>query len=241
MAIRPIFIPTYKLDQYVRVESIEFTWFPGLSISQKQKSIESLHQSAISQKKCKKPLEVSSKSPLELGKELSAFNLGINIDKGRFTVETYFQSSKVFKSSSEHSVDDGPYIDLLYGKSINAKKDPRILERNALLINFQTPKGDIWGLQPKTAFYDWVYINTLQKNPNLIYELDRFDSFTDIEFNPEKSWNCQAYALALFKSLKHQGLLEKALSSKENFLKIINLQKEPDAHCQLHMNKGLFD
>lgn len=49
----------------------------------------------------------------------------------------------------------------------------------------------------------------------------KYDGFTDIEFNPEKSINCQARAAALFVSLSRRGLLELAMTSIDNYIKII--------------------
>lgn len=48
-----------------------------------------------------------------------------------------------------------------------------------------------------------------------------FDAFTDIEFNPQKSLNCQAEAVALFVALKKNNLLEKALKDKNSFRQIV--------------------
>ena len=48
-----------------------------------------------------------------------------------------------------------------------------------------------------------------------------YDAFTDIEFNPKKSINCQAQAAAVYVSLEKQGLLLEALKSKEAFLNIV--------------------
>ena len=50
--------------------------------------------------------------------------------------------------------------------------------------------------------------------------VETYDAFTDIEFNPEKSLNCQAAAAALYRSLVHAGRLDEALSSQEAFLRI---------------------
>lgn len=238
MAKRPIFIPLYNGGKFVKIEEIEFTWFPGLSISQKQKCIASLHNEAILKKYCHNPLEVSSKSTLELGVKLSAFNLCSNNKDQKFTVETYFQSSKVFRSHIDNLGENGPYRDLLFGKSINAKKDPRILNAGEL-VKFVTPKGEVWPLEPKTAFYDWIYLNTLKLNKQLIDYIEEFDAFTDIEFNPNKSWNCQAYSVALFKSLKHRSLLDYALSSKERFLETVS-KGLSENHCSAHQNKLIF-
>ena len=38
-----------------------------------------------------------------------------------------------------------------------------------------------------------------------------YDAFTDIEFNPEKSVNCQAKAAALYVALFRQGVLEQCV------------------------------
>lgn len=44
MAQRPVYIPVNEKYLFVKTELIDFTWFPGMSVSQKQKSIDSLHE-----------------------------------------------------------------------------------------------------------------------------------------------------------------------------------------------------
>ena len=63
-------------------------------------------------------------------------------------------------------------------------------------------------LNPKTVFYNWLYINAVLENPLLAAELLKYNAFTDIEFNPKKSINCQAKAAALFVALSRQGKIE---------------------------------
>jgi len=46
------------------------------------------------------------------------------------------------------------------------------------------------------------------ENPELAEQVMEFDAFTDIEFNPNKSLNCQARAAALFVAMKKLGRLE---------------------------------
>ena len=46
MANRPVFIPSNDLNHPVLVENIEFDWYAGMAISQKQRSIQSLHENA---------------------------------------------------------------------------------------------------------------------------------------------------------------------------------------------------
>lgn len=218
MAQRPIFIP--QVD-FLGVEErlLDFVWHPGMSASQKKKSVVELHKSANSIG-LKKILEVSSKSELDLGIELSAFNLVITTKKNnnKFTVETAFQGSKVFERG-------GPYRDLFGMDSRSAKKDIRLKESGNLkgfsFFNHDFP------LIPRTYFYDWLYINALIQNSELAESVLEFDGFSDIEFNPKKSINCQAHAVALYISLHKLRLLDKAMESPENFL----------TYCQPHYNK----
>lgn len=215
MATRPVFIPSFDPDQLVRTSTVEFTWYAGMAASQRKKSVASLHEAAKKQGLCIQPLEVSTKSVDVLGFELSAFNLTVETEKHNrsFTVETAFQSSKVFEFG-------GPYEDLLFGPSLAAKKDPRI-KNSGELIRFKF-FGEEWQLEPKTAFYDWLYLNALVKNSWAVEQLDNFDAFTDIEFNPQKSINCQAYSVALFQSLRKRNILHTALKNKESFLRILS-------------------
>lgn len=214
MAIRPIYVAE-KVFVGVKKTDIEFKWYPGMAKVQKQKSIDSLHEEA---EKCgiEKILEISSKSKNNIGVELSAFNLSFTTKKGTdVSVESAFQGSKVFEKG-------GPYQDLLTKSSKEAKQDLRLRE-SGNLINFQL-LNKIFPIQPKTYFYDWVYINTLNQpnNKYLAESIMDYESFTDIEFNPNKSINCQAYSAALYVSLQNNNQLEMVLSSPENFLELMN-------------------
>lgn len=214
MAIRPIYIAQ---ENYIGVKkiNIEFQWYPGFSVQQKQRSIKSLHEEAF-KLGIKNILEISSKSLNTLGINLSSFNLFFYTKHNNLpiSVESAFQGSKVFENG-------GPYKDLLTKSSMEAKKDVRI--RNSGKLNYFQLLNQKFESEPKTYFYDWLYIQTLSQehNKNLSNEIMDYKAFTDIEFNPEKSINCQAYSAALYISLKLNNKLDFALSSKENFLNII--------------------
>lgn len=214
MAIRPIFIPETGDVCGAKEKLVDFKWFSGFSKSQKQKSIVELHSTARALG-YENILEVSSKSEDELGVCLSAFNLTITTPKNnnRFTVETAFQGSKVFTKG-------GPYKDLFGMDSLAAKKDIRLKESgNLIAFEFYDKK---FPLEPKTFFYDWLYINALVQNKELADSVIKYDGFTDIEFNPQKSINCQAHAVALYVSLHKHKQLETALSSPSDFLSILS-------------------
>jgi len=223
MAERPIYIPVTDEGPYVKTYFIEFKWFPGMAITQAQKSVDALHFEARNILQINKILEISSKSKDELGINLSAFNLMIRtVKKGRaFSVECAYQSSKVFEKG-------GPYNDLLDKSSREAKKDHR-LKSSGRLIRFEFYNVR-WDLEPQTAFYDWLYLNALNKQPLLAERVLEYSAFTDISFNPEKSINCQAYSAALYVALHKRGILKYALSSKDEFIEIIKEYKISNAY-----------
>lgn len=214
MAERPLFIPEAEGPALVRAAYVKFQWFAGMSASQKRKSIESLHLAACRLDGVERVLEVSSKSEESIGVALSAFNLTFTTIKfsRTFSVECAYQGSKVFERG-------GPFVDLFSVSSREAKKDER-LRSSGRLTGFRFFNVD-WGLEPQTAFYDWLYINALRRQPAVAEKLLQYSAFTDIEFNPKVSINCQAYSVALYVALHKRCLLEKATSSKEDFLRIV--------------------
>jgi hypothetical protein len=211
MANRPVFIPSDDLINPVLVESIEFDWYAGMAISQKQRSIQSLHEKAKEMLKLNSILEVSSKSKIEIGRNLSAFKLQINLKDGSsMPVENAFQGSKVFE-------DGGPFTELYFTETIKIKKDVR-LQKSGNLIKFVF-EGSDWPIEPKTVFYDWLYIQALSQSVGLVDQLLEFDAFTDIEFNPKKSFSCQAKTIALYVHLLRHKKTDVIKSSPKEFIK----------------------
>lgn len=228
MAKRPVFIANSVGSTLVDTKMIDFQYHSGFAVVQKQKSIASLHEAIRNTQNITQILEISSKSELELGVALSAFNL-MMIDKKKhqkFSVECAFQSSKVFENG-------GPFLDLLNVTSREAKKDER-LKTSGQLKKFSF-YGIDWALEPLTAFYDWLYINALNFNSDYHEELLKYDAFTDIEFNPEKSINCQAYSIAMFVSLSKRNLLGK-IRDPEEFLKFYSEFQISNAYLNLKGN-----
>lgn len=212
MAKRPIFIPNINGNQLFIEEIIEFDWFSGFAISQKQKSIESLHKNAF-KKGYEKLLEVSTRSSELLGRRLSAFSLEIETKNyGKISVECAFQGSKVFKSNKQ-------YPELYTKTSVEAKKFHK-LNFSGELIGFKF-EDEEWELEPKSSFYDWLYIKALYPHKDFLKKLYNYQAFTDIEFNPTKSINCQARTCAIIVSLLKRDLYDEAMSSKKRFIEII--------------------
>lgn len=214
MAKRPVFIPTPSAYPFVKTIDVEFKWYPGMAKSQAQKSIRSLHEAAV-KSGIPRILEISSKAEDGLGVSLSAFNLYIANSNKRMSVECAFQGSKVFEKG-------GPYTDLYNVSSLDAKRDDRIRSSGAIIgFDFMNIKFPI---VPTTFFYDWLYITALHQNMKLSEQIMRYDGFTDIAFNPKKSWNCQARSAALYLALHASGDLDQAVT---DIIYYTNLVIEP--------------
>ena len=185
MANRPAFCIA---NQTIILKNFEFTWYSGFARSQKQKSIASLHQEIIRNNPGAKPLEISTKSNSELGEKLSAFRLQ---HQGHF-LENIFQSSKLFEQG-------GTYQDLLTVSPKEAKKDPRL--RNSGRLTGFVFDHITWALEPKTAFYDYIYLKAVKDSLSTeeIRKIIDYNYFTDIEYNPNKGINTQARSVTILK------------------------------------------
>ena len=213
MANRPVYIAIENFP-YVKRVDVDFKFYSGFSDKQKRLCINSLHAAFLNLYPEKSVLEISTKSENPLGVKLSAFNLPVKIpDSDKFTVlESAYQGSKVFENG-------GAFTDLMYQSPRNAKKDSR-LKNSGKLIGFQFGENK-FPLKPINLFYNWLYITALAAQNELAEEILKYDAFTDIEFNPQKSVSTQAMAAAIFVGLNRAGLINSALETKENFLEIV--------------------
>lgn len=225
MAIRPVFTVREEAPFYEQ-ENIGFSFYSGLSLTQAQKSVSSMHAVYKEKNPDIKVLEISTKSTNLLGIKLSAFNLMYRLSNGHeYCIESVFQSGKCFADGTQ-------FPDLLYVSPYEAKKDERIRQHgdvdHFMLERISFPNN------PPTFFYDWLYANALRQHPRLVEELMQYSAFTDIAFNPQRSINCQARSAAIFVSLLKTNILSEALSSPNMFRQIVygHLldQKQPPLH-----------
>ena len=219
MAERPVFVPTPDSTELVKEVFFELQWHTGFAAVQKGKNIKALHAVAASAGFAPL-LEISTKSENRRGRHMSAFHMAVPTkEHGRIKLELAFQGSKVF----EHG---GPFTDL-YKKGEKeigqAKSDPRLKESGALTgFRFE---GFYFPIEPKTVFYDWLYCSFLAGYRDWLPKLYVYAGFTDIEFNPRRSINCQARAAALFLSLMKKGELDAALQSPSSFIQALSDSK----------------
>ena len=233
---------------------VEFEWFSGMSWQQHQKS--SLSMLAVLQEQGYTPAEISRRSTdRDFGVQLSAFNLKLN----SVNVENIFQAYKMFNDGGPYldllNVDPKSAKNDCRIQSYESKK-PCLTHKidfknkdfyeseqvcrycqnrlNRKLIGFSS-KNTNWGLEPKSMFYDALYISALLQNQHLTSQLVQYDAFTDIEFNQkipysdEKGpFNCQARSCAMYVTLKKSGHTDdailKIISSPEKISELYNIQ-----------------
>ena len=222
MAERPVYIPAPESPRLVEERFFTIRWHPGFALSQKEKNIEELHRVAA-ENGLTPLLEISSKSQLKTGRHMSAFHMTADTKElGAIKLELAFQGSKVFERG-------GPFTDL-YRKGDQeigeAKRDPRLKESGRVIgFRFQ---GIDFPNEPKTAFYDYLYCSFLIKHKDWAVSLYKYAAFTDVEFNPSRSINCQARAAALFLSLMKREQFDEAMQSPESFVnKLRNSEYRP--------------
>ncbi len=214
MASRQIYLVNNK-EPYYRKYTCEFTYYNGFSKAQKQRSIRSLHEAYHKLHSDQKLLEVSRASEDELGMKLSAFNLMVYVPSSgkRIPLECVFQGGKVY----EHG---GPYLDMYEMRPGDAKKDER-KEKSGRIISFEF-EGRRFPNEPRTFFYDYLYLRALKENKDVSEKLLEYDGFTDIYFNPEKAENCQAISCAKYVSLMRCGKLDEYLEKQDAIVEAFN-------------------
>ena len=212
MAERPIFLPGSSRGPLARAVPVAFAWNAGFAAVQKKKNVRALHEAAA-QGGWSPLLEVSTKSDDGLGRDLSAFNLRVRLARyGETPLECAFQGSKIFEGG-------GPYVDI-YGLDPRAAKRDGRLRSSGAVVGFRFGGRDFPAV-PRTGFYDWLYLHAVLAHPAWLDALEGYAGFTDVEFNPARSINCQARTCATLVALRARGQLEECAGSAERLLELL--------------------
>ncbi|MDE0456104.1 MAG: hypothetical protein OXI15_02315 [Chromatiales bacterium] len=133
-------------------------------------------------------LEVSTRSPDNLGRQLSAMNLRAADDPQRRPVEAVYQAAKIYGAG-------GPATPARSG--YEAKRIDRERRRQGPLAGFEHA-GRRWPLDTGTAFYDWLWARSALAcyGPKIIERLQEYDGFTD-QFHRPGAKACQAKTAAI--------------------------------------------
>jgi len=190
-----------------------FNFYGGFSLMQKQKTIDDFHKK-LGEEGFHNILEVSRKSRDEIGQELSAFSLLVDIDGQKIPVECVYQASKVFDEGRQFS-------ECLRMSPLMAKKT---VQENAELNNLHLESfilnGYRFSLYPASLFYDYLYILALNQNERLAALILKYDVFTDIEYNHHRQIASQARSCAVYKVLHQQKLLNNGFIDPQLFVAV---------------------
>lgn len=206
MTVRSVFV---SKDYYPYFEEmyVTFDWFGGFALSQKRKCEIGLHKNFNEMYPDQKVLEVSSSSLNQLGAELSAMNLSKRTERGITSVESAFQSSRIYK---DQDTVIGPFPELLFMDGRECKKTVKEYSKGLHSyeylfdgMKFYAPCFHI------SLFYDYLYLNALlePENEEVRKKLleGGYTAFTDLA---TKSLNSQARACAMFVGLTKAGRIQ---------------------------------
>ena len=226
MAVRSVFISKAVYPFFEEIQ-VEFDWFGGFALSQKRKCQIGLHGNFLAEYPEYKPLEISSSSLYSLGTKLSAMNLRKRTEKGLTSVESAFQSSRIYESEEETV---GPFPEYLFlpGKECRkkVKEKAKGLHSHKYLFDGMEFYAPIYHI---SQFYDFLYLNALlePENEKVKEKLleEGYTAFTDLATKP---LNSQARSCAIFVGLERAGLTEE-VKKYESYLKLFRTKKDGKA------------
>lgn len=199
MAVRPVFLVNQN-KPYFSEYNVNFVYNNGFAPCQKRKNIIAIHNAFHKDNSDKEVLEISSKSFDEVGVNLSAFNLMLYVESlgKRMPVEIMYHTGKVYKDSGRH-------LEIL---NMSPRESKKYLYQNKFgdieYFIFENQRVAVDDFN----FYTWLYLKGLLENEQIARHLLKYEAFTDVEYNPNRSKNCQARAAAMFVSLYKQDKIQ---------------------------------
>ena len=210
MAERGVF---FVKESYPFFEEVNvcFPWFGGQSLKQRQRCVLSLRLNLLGGYPDVQFCEISSGSPDDIGRSLSAMALSKRLSDGRITtVESAFQSSRIYKDKASGEV-IGPFPDMIMLPGRDCKRQVKELSRG--LHSYEYSFEGMWFPAPIfhiSLFYDYLYLNALTEPENAQtargLQESGFDVFSDLA---SKALNTQARSCAIYTALYRLGLLDR--------------------------------
>ncbi len=189
MAIRPIYISTNIPDTPFMKVDISFEWIKGMSYKQKCKRRDSMLKAIANMKL------YNIDSVLEVSTK-SNKELGVNLSALNLTIP--------LKNGKVKTVEE------IYQAS-------KILDSNNHIKEFRF-HNTVFEKDPYSMYYDYIYMLGLYMHKEYHEELNKYDIFTDIEFNPNKQLNTQARAAAIWNTL-YRNNMTKIIENQDEFKK----------------------
>ncbi len=221
MAEKSVFISKTEYPFFEEAH-VNIDWFGGFAMSQKRKCQIGLHQNFLKAYPDEKVLEISSTSLMSLGSRLSAMKLSKRTQKGLTTVESAFQSSRIY-SDGVRTV--GPFPEYLFLAGRECKKLVKEASEGMHSYRYEfdglTFYAPAWHI---SQFYDYLYLNAIlePENEEVREQLlnEGYTAFTDLA---TKSLNCQARSAAIFVGLVRAGRINE-VRDFDSYLKLFRTQ-----------------
>lgn len=217
MAERSVFVSRKTFPFYEDIH-VSLEWFGGFALSQKRKCEIGLHENFKAAYPNEKVLEISSASRMFLGARLSAMNLKKRTQRGITSVESAFQSSRIFSDETRRV---GPFPEYMF---LPGKECKKIVKKESLgMHSHQYNFDDLTFYAPEhhiSQFYDFLYLNALLEPENEVVMKELlncgYTAFSDLA---TKSLNCQARSAAIFVGLVKAELINEVKDYK-TYLKL---------------------
>lgn len=247
MATRNVYYLNHNHD--MKMMPVNFRWQSGWNRQAKQMSAHNLHQGFLNKHPQAKLLEISSVGKNKIGVQTSAMHLNVYTSNpakhglrtstvnsngkpyGKFKVENVFQAGKVFQGQTPEQHQQSTQR-ILNMNPVQAKHTTKAMNSRSQLKGFKM-FGHQFPLQPKTDYYDYVYMHGLAQHPKLGKQIASHNAFSDFFAVPGKTINTQSKSCTLFTSLvKKHGWngMKKVLNNKKLFT-----QAEQKADLSLKM------
>lgn len=212
MAERSVFVSKTEYPFFEEIH-VSQDWFGGFALSQKRKCQISLHQNFLKYYPEHKVLEISGASLMSLGAKLSAMNLSKRTMQGYTSVESAFQSSRIYSDGTRVA---GPFSEYLFLPGKTCKK--LVKEASDGMHSYRYLFDGMEFYAPDhhiSQFYDFLYLNALLELENQAAAQELltagYTAFSDLA---TKSLNCQARAAAIFVGLVKAGRIEEVRNKK---------------------------
>ncbi len=226
MAEKSVFVSRTEYPFFEEIH-VNIDWFGGFALSQKRKCQIGLHQNFLRAYPEERVLEISSSSLFSLGSRLSAMNLRKRTRKGLTTVESAFQSSRIY-SDGVRTV--GPFEEYLFLPGRKCKK--LVKEKSLGMHSYMYEFDGMTFFAPEwhiSQFYDFLYLNALlePENEEVKGQLlkEDYTAFTDLA---TRSLNCQARSAAIFVGLTKAGLVSE-VKDYDSYLKLFRTKADGKA------------
>ena len=208
MAKRLYFIPKSSYQGLIVEKTVYFPEIRGERAHSMKKTLETMLHVIRAKESGGEILEVSPYGNA-VGKACTPWLLKLKGEDGvAYPVAALYEVAKVYEEG-------GPYEDLKSKRPDEILGDQRHRQAGSLMgFHFE---HEAFTTNPRHKFFDYLYIRALKDREDLHEELLKAEILTDVTYQMSSMYLSPARSVSYFISLYKEGLLDKVLSSSEEF------------------------